>query len=291
MLSMTGYGTAEEHHNGLVLTMLVNSCNRKQTDFRISLPPELQFAEPNIRQHLGHHVKRGMVNVQVELSSESEATTELHINRPLARSLWKDLQELCRELELPDKPGLQHLLSAPEVLAPGMQLPPPETLMDMLTSALEKAVEGLIETRRQEGAHLKQDFKERLEKLHEILARIRAQAPRVPRYYGEQLRQRLDEHLPDLPVDEDALLREVALVAERCDITEEITRLQSHLEQFEPLLENDGVIGRKMDFLVQELFRETNTIGSKAHDSLIATAIVDFKTELDRIREQARNIE
>lgn len=291
MLSMTGFGAGECRRHGKLVKVMASSINRKQADFRISLPRELAFLERDVRDQLKACVQRGAVNVVVELCDEDGVAAKTHVNLELAKSCWANLQALRRELGIAEPPTLRDLLAMPEIFTVGAPPLPEADLRELALTALTAALAGLCATRRGEGAALQADLLERHARLGRILARVNAKAPDVPRYYREKLLQRLKEFGADLPVDDDRLAREVTFFADRADITEEITRLTSHLQQLAELLKADDSMGRKLDFLIQELSREINTLGAKASDKDIAVCVVDFKTELERIREQVQNLE
>ncbi len=291
MLSMTGYGSGESRRSGKQVNIVASSINRKQVDFRVSLPRELMFLEPDIRDVLKSRINRGAVNVLVDFTDEGGTPTETQLNLPLARSCWQNLMTLQEELKIAEPPTLKDLLAVPDIFTLGAPPLPEEELRAMTMEALTETMTGLMKTREVEGKALQQDLIARRKTLKDVLAGILELAPRVPVAYREKLEQRLQEFKADVPFEEERLLKEVMLFADRADITEETTRLASHLDQMLTLFDADGVIGRKLDFLIQEMVREINTIGSKCSDQDIAIAVVDFKTELERIREQAQNIE
>ncbi len=291
MLSMTGYGDGKCQRHGKQISVLANSVNRRQLDLRISLPRALAFLERDFRERLKHQIQRGVVTVLVDYCEEGGELRETRLNLPLAKSCWRHLQTLQQELGLDKGPTLGDLLAVPEIFTLGASELPEDELRSMALEALDAAIAGLMASRKTEGEALQADLEQRRRNLAEILDQISALAPRVPQHYREKLLQRLREFDAKLPVDDDRLLKEVLYFADRADVTEEITRLASHLEQMRQIFAAAGPVGRKLEFVVQELMREINTVGAKGSDQEIAVCAVEFKSELERIREQVQNIE
>ena len=291
MHSMTGFGQGEARGDGVLLTLKLSAYNRRGLELRFSLPTELAACEPALRQVLQERLSRGSVQVTGDLRLATDSGQAPLLDHAVAAVCCRELRALKAQLGLAGEVTLTELLAIPE-LRRGLQPDlPPEALAALAQQALETALAGLLAMRAVEGATLAKDLRARAATLRELAARIAALAPRVPALYREKLRLRLQELAGDVKVDEQRLAQELVMFADRCDVAEELTRLRSHLDQLDPLLAAAVPIGRKLDFLIQELNREINTVGSKANDQEITMVVVDFKTELERLREQAQNIE
>lgn len=293
MKSMTGFGRGEARAGEINCAVELSSVNRKQLDLDIRLPREWATLEPEVRRILQSAVTRGRLNVvvSVETISGGDGTT-LQVNEELARRYVEELERLARALGRALPLNAESLLRAPGVfsLAEGTALPP-ETVWPAMEAALREALTAWNDARAREGLHLSQDLRSRLQTVRGLLAQIRDLAPQVPVLHRDALRKRLEEAGLPLPLDDERLLREIALFADRCDISEEIARLAGHLDEFLRLLDGGAPSGRAMDFLTQEMHRELNTMGAKANHAGIAHLVVAGKTEVERIREQVQNVE
>ncbi len=291
MKSMTGFGCGEALNDDLIYRVEVASVNRKQSDIVVNLPRELSALDSRIRKQVSEVVSRGRINVGISLKSAEAQSGSLTINLPLAEEYAAAIAKLEERL------GLNGLVSrfdpsrAPGVIQLGETLPEPEDAWPFVQKALKESLSKLLEMRSTEGAHLKSDLESRLAALKSFLQQISEQAPSVVKRHRENLIKRLDSAGIELNLDDERLIKEIGLFADRCDISEEVTRLQSHFAQCHKYFESDEAVGRPLDFLVQEMGREINTIGSKANDASIAQIIVESKTELEKIREQIQNIE
>ena len=291
MKSMTGFGCGEASNECLVYRVEVASVNRKQADIVVNLPRELNSLDSRIRKQVSETVSRGRINVGVSLKSVESKGGSLSINLPLAKEYTEAIAKLEEHL------GLDGLVSrfdpsrASGVIQLGENLPDPEDAWPLLEEALKESLSKLLEMRSTEGAHIKSDLESRLTKIKGFLKKISEQAPNVVKRYRDNLMKRLDAAGIELNLDDERLIKEIGIFADRCDISEEVTRLESHFAQCRKYFESDQAVGRPLDFLVQEMGREINTIGSKANDASIAQIIVESKTELEKIREQIQNIE
>ena len=291
MKSMTGFGCGEASNDDLIYRVEVASVNRKQADIVVNLPRELSALDSRIRKQVSEVVSRGRINVGISLKSSEAKGGSLSINLPLAEEYSAAIAKLEEHL------GLNGLVSrfdpgrAPGVIQLGETLPEPEDAWPFVEKALKESLSKLLEMRSTEGAHLKSDLESRLAILKGFLQQIAEQAPSVVKRYRENLMKRLDAAGIELNLDDERLIKEIGLFADRCDISEEITRLESHFAQCQKYFTSDEAVGRPLDFLIQEMGREINTIGSKANDASIAQIIVESKTELEKIREQIQNIE
>jgi len=293
MQSMTGFGRGVHATNNWSAGVEASAINRKQLEIVVNLPKALQALEPKIRQALSPHVSRGRVQLAVRLDkTDTAGCANIRVNPTLAKSLESAFANLSEIIGRQVQPTATDFLKHPGIIELGEsdEIDPDEA-WEAIGPALKAATKSLCEMRLTEGQHLKQDFTERLEQLKKFTATITEHAPSRPLRQKELLEKRLSDMDIKIDDDDERLAKEVALFADRCDISEELTRLKSHFLKFEEYLASDEASGRALDFLCQELFREFNTIGSKANDSLIGQTIVEAKTELEKIREQVQNIE
>jgi uncharacterized protein (TIGR00255 family) len=290
---MTGYGRGDCSKDGFKITVELSSVNRKQTEISVNLPREMELLEAQIRDLVNRHVARGRLTVRVSLhAGAGNASARMHLNVPLAKAYARELNRLAKQLKLPGPVTLDQLARAPGVLQTDEELAVEEDLWPAVEKALKKALSRMVKMREREGAHLAQDLAKRIAVMRKSAACIQKQAPTVAERYRRQLIERIQSADLQAPGAEDErLLKEVVYFADRSDITEELTRLQSHFQQFGDGFKSKEPVGRMLDFLAQEMNREINTIGSKANDSLISREVVTLKAELEKFREQAQNVE
>jgi uncharacterized protein (TIGR00255 family) len=271
----------------------LSSVNRKQSEIAVNLPRELEVLEAQIRDAVNHRVARGRVTVRVSFHAGEEASAaRVRVNVPLAEAYARQLRSLARRLKLGGDVTLDHLVRAPGVLSDEEAVSDAEEFWPAVSAALERALNMMVAMREREGAHLRKDLQKRIDLMRKSARRVRKQAPLVQRRYREQLLERVRKAgLPAEAVEEERLLKETVLYADRADLTEELTRLQSHFQQYDEYARSREPVGRTLDFLAQEMNREINTIGSKANDSLISREVVVLKTELEKFREQSMNVE
>jgi len=291
MKSMTGFGRGEAQSGDLAYRVELSSVNRKQADIVVSLPRELAPLEPKVRELVGQKISRGRVNVSINVAAADGAGGQVQVDEALAQQYLKALRLMADQLGLHDLPNAFDPMRAPGVISLGEQLPEPDDAWPAIEGAVGEALSALLEMRAAEGAHLREDMLAKLDSLQEHVSAIEKQAPDVAVRYRENLHKRLAGAGLEIDLDDDRVLREVGIFAERCDISEEITRLASHFVQCKTYLESGEPVGRSLDFLAQEMNRELNTIGSKANDATIAQRVVEAKTELEKIREQVQNVE
>ncbi len=293
MKSMTGYGRGECSQDGFKITVELNSVNRKQTEISVNLPREMEMLEAPIRDVINRYVARGRLTVRVSLHAGGDnSAARMHLNLPLARAYARELNRLAKQLNLAGSATLDHLVRAPGVFQTDEQIAEGENFWPAVGKALKQALAAMIKMREREGGHLKHDLITRMAIMRKSAGQILKHAPRVAERYREQLVERVNSAGLEVPVaDDERLLKEVVYFADRSDITEELTRLQSHFQQFDDCLRSKEPVGRMLDFLAQEMNREVNTIGSKANDRLISREVVTLKTELEKFREQAQNVE
>ena len=290
---MTGYGWAESSQDGFKVTVELNSVNRKQGEVSLILPRELELLETQMRNLVNQRIARGRMTVRVGLhAAESNGADRVKINRRLAEAYAREFAVLAKRLHLNGPIPLELILHTPGVLQTEEPIAHVERFWPAVQRALSQALDGLLRMRQREGAHLAKDLRARVKVLRRAASQVRRHAPQVQERYRQQLVERLrNAGLPAVDVDDERLLKELVLFADRSDISEELCRLESHFQQFDDCLQSAEPVGRTLDFLAQEMNREINTIGSKANDSLISRQIVLLKTELEKFREQAQNVE
>ena len=293
MKSMTGYGRGECTAKGASITVELNSVNRKQAEVSLSVPSELESIEPDLRDLILASVSRGRVSGRVILQyTGASRASSVAVNERQAKAYRRELSKLAKSLEIPDNLSMDSLLRLPGVLESAQPTLDAKAFRAPIKSAIGQALEGLLSMREKEGGNLGRDLAKRLAKLRRIVKRVAKLAPDVLKHHRERLIERLKKTNLDVPdMNDDRLLREIVYYTDRTDITEELTRLGSHFVQLEECLSDVVPVGRKLDFLAQEMFREINTIGSKANDANISSEVVTLKTELEKIREQVQNVE
>ena len=293
MKSMTGYGRGEGAQEGFKVTVELSSVNRRQSEIAVYLPRELEPLESRLRDEINRRIARGRLTVKVALhAADGSWTGQVKLNATLAKAYARELNRLARDLKLPDPVTLEVLVRAPGVLQTEEGLSDAAAFWPAVEKALRQALDALIRMREREGAHLSRDLQKRMMLVRRSVERVRKQAPEVLKRYQEQLRERVKNAGLETPaVDDERLLKEIVYFADRSDISEELTRLRSHFEQFADCLKAKEPVGRTLDFLAQEMNREVNTIGSKANDSLISREVVTLKAELEKFREQVQNVE
>ncbi|GIX47703.1 MAG: hypothetical protein KatS3mg131_1914 [Candidatus Tectimicrobiota bacterium] len=291
MHSMTGYGRSEVRQGDLALLVEVRSVNHRFLDIALRCPPTYAPLEPRMRQLIATYVTRGRVEVRVVPQDSGGSGRTLALDVALARQYCQALQQLQEALQLPGTVDLALVLGLRDILRVEEATADLEALWEVLAQGLREALQALCAMRAQEGEFLRRDLQERLRTVAAHLEALRQRSAVVVAEYRQRLQQRLQELFPEVPVAAERLAQEVVLFAERADIAEELTRLASHVAACERLLAEAGPVGRKLDFLVQEMHREVNTIGAKGNDALLSQQVVDLKSELEKMREQIQNIE
>ena len=288
--SMTGYGRAEEIIEGKKITVEIRSLNHRYCEISLKTSKRLFPLESQIKKFLLNRIARGRLEVSIKTDTTDDLAERLELDLPLAREYYALLSSLKNDLKLEDDINLSSLGNLKDIITSKKPEEDPE-LWENLEIPLALALDSLEEMRIVEGKALKDDILMRINNIRVLLKSIKDRSPRVTSEYRDRLAQKIKEISESLSLDETRLVQEVAFLAEKSDITEEITRTASHINQFETLLGKSGSIGRKLDFLLQEINREINTIGSKAGDAEISQKVVDAKSELEKIREQIQNIE
>lgn len=288
MKSMTGHGRGDAAAKGVRAVVECFSVNRKQGEVSVAVPRELSWLEPHVREDVLKRVARGKVQVSVSVERAPGEAASL-IDERRAAEFLRQARALQKKLGLAGDIGLQTVLAAPGVLKTDGD--DDRDILPAVKKSLAAALDDLLVMRTREGAHLKKELTRCATRMAVLVKKVRARAPQVPKRQRENLLRRLEA--AQLPIDalDARLATEIAVFAERCDITEELTRLESHLVQLRENLDSDGPVGRTLEFLTQEMGREWNTTGAKANDAEISRLVVEAKSELDKLREQLANIE
>lgn len=291
MRSMTGYGRGQSSTNGTQFSVELNSVNRKQSDVTVTLPRELAELEPRVRDLINSEISRGRLNVVIAYHRRTLKAQEAAVDTGLARVYYEAMQALQAELGAAGEVSIEAVLRAPGVV----RLPEEPVAIDEawphVQCALREALANLIAMRELEGKNLAKDLIRRLKKVREWLRKIHALQPGVTARYRQNLLERITKAGVEIPVDDERILKEVIFFADKSDITEETTRLDSHFAQFAQHLRKRKPVGRTLDFMTQEISREFNTLGAKANDVEISQLVVLCKAEMEKIREQLQNIE
>lgn len=291
--SMTGFGQSGRRISGFRIQVEAKSVNHRYAETAVRMNREWLFLEDAIKKCISRDIRRGRVDVFVTIEPDGQSGKKLQIDWEMAHAYMEAARELKTRFGLADEPGLKDLLNVPSMLSWGEHDPVnPALPEEELLACVEEAAVQLASMRATEGVHLHGDLIRRLAVVDGLLTGLKAIAPEVVEDYRRKLAARLQELLPlEAAVDDTRLEQEAALLADRSNIDEELTRLASHVAQFSELLGADEPVGRKLDFLIQEMNREVNTIGSKANRYELSKLVVDLKAELEKIREQVQNIE
>ena len=291
MRSMTGYGRSETDYNGTKFSVELNSVNRKQSDIVINLPRDLAALEPQIRQTINENISRGRTNVVVSYHNGSAGTRKLALDTELARSYHDAMRALQKTLDAPGEITIGAILQAPGVMRTPEEAVDSSAVWPAIERALRVALTDLLKMREREGKHLAKDLIRRLKAMRKQIKEIRGLHPDVVRKYRVALLERI--HKAGLPIssDDERLTKEITFFADRADVSEELTRVESHLAQFAHHLRRHEPVGRTLEFITQEIFRELNTLGAKGNDAAISQRVVVCKAELEKIREQIQNLE
>ena len=289
MRSMTGFGRGEAAAHGWLTVVELSGVNRKQIDISINLPGALSELEPELRRTISETISRGRVNARFNLTHTESGDNQLAFDEALATQYIEAARKLAQSTGVETRLTAADLFRAPGVFRVEESKPEVEEVQESVTRALQLALDALTEMQEREGAHLQEDLEERLGKIESEISGVGSHARVVVENYRKSLFTRLNESGLEIDLDDDRVMREIGIFAERSDISEELTRIDSHISQFRQYFSSKEPVGRALDFLCQELNRELNTIGSKANDASIAQSIVNAKTELEKIREQVQN--
>jgi uncharacterized protein (TIGR00255 family) len=290
--SMTGYGRAEAIVGGKRIVMEIKSLNHRFLEVSLRLPGALSSLELELKKKINAKFSRGKIEVGVRMDSSvsPERGAGLDLNLPLLRNYHSLLSRMKEELDLPDEISLSVMSSFRDIFI-SQDDDDLEAVWQKLEVLLEEAVAMLMVMRAKEGEALVRDLRSRINVVEQTVEIIQNRVPQVLNAYQKRLTERVKELVGDMEIDAARLMQEVAIMAEKSDITEEIVRFRSHIAQFVEMLKGDEAVGRKIDFLIQEMGREVNTIGSKSNDAEISVGVIEIKSELARIREQVQNLE
>ena len=289
--SMTGYGRAVQTIDGREITVELRSVNNRYLDCTVKLPRMFSFAEDSVKNRVKAAVSRGKVDVYIGVNAAQAADVQVAVNRPVLESYLAALRQIETEYGVRDDVTVMSLARLPDVFSVEKTEEDEQKLTQDILSVAEEAISRYNAMRETEGAALEADLRSRAATILERVALVEQRSPETVSEYRERLRQKMQEVLQNTAIDEGRVLQEAAVYADRIAVDEETVRLRSHLAQLGDMLTKGGAIGRKLDFLLQELNRETNTIGSKCNDLELSNIVVDMKAELEKIREQTQNIE
>ncbi len=289
--SMTGFGRAKNQVNGFDITVEIKSVNHRYFEFSCRMPRAYNFLEEKIKSYLNQKISRGKVEVSIMVDDLNQNSTVVEINREYADAYIKALGDLSKQYKLKNDVKVSTLAINTEMFKVRRQQIEDDVIEAAIMPVLEEACDNFISMRSVEGERLLKDVISRTDYILSKVEIIEARSPETVAAYQERITNKIKDLLGDNTVDEQRILTEVAIFADKVAVAEETVRLRSHIKQFAGLLESDEPVGRKLDFIVQEMNRETNTIGSKAQDIEIAHIVVDIKSEIEKIREQIQNME
>lgn len=290
--SMTGYGKQNLSVEGREYQIEIKSVNHRYLDINVKIPKSISYLEETIKKEISNKIKRGKIDVFVSFENNSEEGRKIEINKQLAKLYIEQLKELAQEEKIDSNIEVMDIAKIPDVLTIKVD-EENSKIKDEIKQVTQGAVTRIFEMKNIEGEKISQDLLQRIRNIQSKIVEISAKSTGLIEEYVVKLEKRVKELLKNDEVDKSRLAQEVVIYADKCSIEEEITRLKSHIFQFENLISNnqDGAIGKKLDFIIQEMNRETNTIGSKANNLEITNGVIDIKTEIEDIREQVQNIE
>ena len=289
--SMTGFGRSTYENEGREYIVEIKSVNNRFNDVNIKMPRNLNYLEDKIRKQILNNISRGKVEVLIQLNNNSDLGKKINLNTDIAKKYIEELKKLTQETNIIDNINIMDVAKFPDVLNIRIDEEAEEVIQKELFTALEGAINSFLDMRQKEGSKIKVDLENRIEVIKQKIEQISLISAGLVDEYIVKLETRIKELLKTDVVDQTRLAQEVVIYSDKCSVEEEITRLKSHISQFLNLLNENIAIGKKLDFLIQEMNRETNTIGSKANNLEITNLVVDIKTELENVREQIQNIE
>lgn len=289
--SMTGYGRFESIDENRKIVIDLKSVNHRYSDITVKVPRAYGYVEDKIREYVSSNVSRGKVDVFVYIENYTNQDKFVILDKALCQNYYDVLNELKSDFQLNEEIGVTHLTRFSDIFITKQQDEDKEQIWQMILSCLAPAVNDFVAMREREGKRLLDDINLRAANVLKLIEKIEEFVPQVVSDYAIKLKERMAELLGDFHVDESRLLTEVGIMADRVCISEELVRLKSHFKELDKILASDEPVGRKLDFLVQEINRETNTIGSKANDINISMIVVEIKSEIEKLREQIQNIE
>jgi uncharacterized protein (TIGR00255 family) len=289
--SMTGYGQAQVNRSGYQISCEVRSVNHRYLDTNIRMPRRYALLEDNIKEEIKKYVSRGRLEFTINIEKTEAKARNIKVDKDLAITYHRYLKELADDVNISPQIKIIDLFRLPEVFVLEEDVEDVEEIWPILQIALTEAMQSLVAMRNREGNYLIEDILQRTDLIADMVTELEQRSPLVAKEHTDKLRQRISELIGNELLDEARIYQEAALFAERINATEEIVRLQSHIQHLRQLLQEQNSVGRKCDFLVQEMFREINTIASKANDYEMSRIVVETKAELEKIREQLQNLE
>lgn len=290
MKSMTGFGRANYENDGRMYNIEIKSVNHRYCDISVKLPRSISYLEEKIKKEIASNISRGKVDVLITFENNSAKGKDIKINKELAKIYIQELKELANENGINDNIPVTEISKFPEVLVI-QNVEDEEIIWKEVSLCLKDAINNFIAMREQEGNKIKEDLKNRLSTIKQKVSKISEYSTGLVEEYVVKLETRIKEILKTDIVDKERLNQEIVIYADKCSVEEELTRLESHIEQFNNMMEENIPVGKKIDFLIQEMNREINTIGSKSGSLEITNLVIETKTELEDIREQIQNIE
>lgn len=289
--SMTGFGRGESSDEIHSFNVEIRSVNHRYNDIIVKMPKHINYLEEKVKESIKKKINRGRIEVYINLEYIDDSAIEVKVDLSLAKAYKNALDDLINRLDMEDNVNLFHILNFSDVVKTERKELDEDETWTCLNLAVEEALNSLMNMRIKEGLALKSDLETQLDIMYDIIEKIEERSPLVVKDYKEKLELRIKEILNVDYIDEEKLAYEVAFFADRSDINEEVIRFKSHIKQFRESLEDEEPVGRKLDFLIQEMNREINTIGSKANDLAISNHVVTIKSQLEKMREQVQNIE
>lgn len=289
--SMTGYGRSEAVVGSKKITVEIKSVNHRFSDYNIKIPRQYSYLEEHVRKMISESVSRGKIDVYINIETQGEADKIITVNKELAGNYISAMRELCTEYGLKDDLTLSSLISFSDIFSSELKRDDEDELWKNVSSVIQPALEAFISMREREGSRIEEDLVARVEYMAGLVREIDKRSPETVKEYQEKLYAKIHELLGEQSMDESRILTETAIFADKVAVNEETVRLFSHFDEFKEIINSGEPAGRRLDFLIQEINREVNTIGSKASDLDIAKTVVTLKGEVEKLREQVQNIE
>lgn len=289
--SMTGFGRAKYEENSREYIVDIKSVNNRYSDISIKMPKNISFLEEKVKQKITSAISRGKVEIFITFNNYSDKGKNIRINSELAKLYINEIKQLSDETNNSQLINIQEILKLPDVLNIQLDEEAEKLIWNELEIALSEAINNFLNMRKKEGLKIQTDLEERISLIEQNVNKVDNISSGLVQEYIVKLKKRINEILKNNVVDDNRLAQEVVIYSDKCSIEEELTRLKSHIVQFRDLLKSDTANGKKIDFLIQEMNRETNTIGSKANNLQITNYVIEIKTELENIREQIQNVE
>lgn len=289
--SMTGYGRGTSEKDGRSFNVEMKSVNNRYLDINIKLPRHINVLEDAIRKYISQKISRGKVDIYINQECYSKDDISIKLDEQMAQAYYDAFQKIKDRFGVIDDISVALIAKSPDVITVEKNEEDYDVIWQVLKPAVDQALDMLIDMRSKEGVKLTKDIAERCDLILGMVEDVESRSPQLVEEYREKISDRIKEYLKDVEIDETRLLNEVAFFADKASITEEIVRMKSHVAQLKATLSCEEPVGRKLDFIVQEMNRETNTIGSKANDLYITNVVVNIKSELEKIREQIQNLE